>query len=530
MARFYPAGGAGGGVSSDELVATAAHVLSGHSYVGSDTNDEIGVGTMPNYGGQSKGTDSVYISGDYMHATVKYPGYYDGSSTIQMGKTNFGTATQAQVLKDQTFTSSNGINMAGTMPNNGAVSPAALGAGGSYTIPAGYHNGSGKVTVQSLATLTASGDATAAQILTGKKAYVDGSLITGTMADQGAKTSSLNCGGSYTIPAGYHNGSGKITANSLSSQTDATATAAYIRSGYTAWVKGSKLTGTMAVTSAINFSATAQSATVIRISWTNPSKGPWEGVEIRMSTSSSPGVSGGTQKYKGKGSSGTAGGSSYVDITGLTPGTTHYFTCTSYATGLGNGSSYNVSAKTSGFLIYSYGTAIGTVTDGTIYDKGTVNSDNLHLAKYNHDTSGYYAIGALGNYNFGIDVAGKATLTSLDSYSNIVFETKPVSYPRGSSVGSYSLGFRWKYYDSDGYVDYAYIFESDAGASSTASLGSVQTIKVPFDTGNYSCKKYYNDWYKKYGYPDVIAIGGNWTTTSSNTYWGEYYIYRVYLE
>ena len=26
---------------------------------------------------------------------------------------------------------------------------------------------------------------------------------------------SLNCGGSYTIPAGYHNGSGKVTTNSL---------------------------------------------------------------------------------------------------------------------------------------------------------------------------------------------------------------------------------------------------------------------------------------------------------------------------
>ena len=67
--------------------------------------------------------------------------------------------------------------------------------------------------------------------------------MTGTMANHGAKTSSLNCGSSYTIPAGYHNGSGKITANSLASQTSATATAAKILSGYTAWVNGSKITG-----------------------------------------------------------------------------------------------------------------------------------------------------------------------------------------------------------------------------------------------------------------------------------------------
>ena len=51
------------------------------------------------------------------------------------------------------------------------------------------------------------------------------------MTNQGAKTSSLNCGESYTIPTGYHNGSGKITANSLASQTSATATASDILNG-----------------------------------------------------------------------------------------------------------------------------------------------------------------------------------------------------------------------------------------------------------------------------------------------------------
>ena len=68
------------------------------------------------------------------------------------------------------------------------------------------------------------------------------------MTNNGAKTASLNCGGSYTIPAGYHNGSGKVTANSLSSQTSATATAADISKGKTAWVNGSKITGTRAAT------------------------------------------------------------------------------------------------------------------------------------------------------------------------------------------------------------------------------------------------------------------------------------------
>ena len=101
---------------------------------------------------------------------------------------------------------------------------------------------------------TGTGDGTAAagDILSGKIAYVDGKKITGSMTNQGAKSSSLNCGASYTIPKGYHNGSGIIKANSLSSQTSATAVAADIVSGKTAWVNGRKITGTYTGRRSIN--------------------------------------------------------------------------------------------------------------------------------------------------------------------------------------------------------------------------------------------------------------------------------------
>lgn len=59
---------------------------------------------------------------------------------------------------------------------------------------------------------TASGTAAATQILSGEKAWVNGSEITGTMTNQGTKTTTLNTSTtSYTIPAGYHSGSGKVS-------------------------------------------------------------------------------------------------------------------------------------------------------------------------------------------------------------------------------------------------------------------------------------------------------------------------------
>ena len=88
--------------------------------------------------------------------------------------------------------------------------------------------------------------ATLAQVLSGYTAVTEDSdddIGTGTMANRGAVNQSLNAGSSYTIPQGYHNGNGKVTANSLASQTLANAVAANMTSGKTAWVNGTKITG-----------------------------------------------------------------------------------------------------------------------------------------------------------------------------------------------------------------------------------------------------------------------------------------------
>ena len=130
------------------------------------------------------------------------------------------TATAADILSGKTGIVKGAV-VTGSMANNGAVTKS-LSAGGSYNIPAGFHNGSGKVSAATLASQT-SGDATAAQILSGKKAWVNGSQITGSMTDRGAVSQTLAVNGTYTIPAGYHNGSGKVS-QSLTTKAAATHT------------------------------------------------------------------------------------------------------------------------------------------------------------------------------------------------------------------------------------------------------------------------------------------------------------------
>ena len=49
------------------------------------------------------------------------------------------------------------------------------------------------------------------KILKDYKAYVNGQLVTGTMENNGAVNATINLGETYTIPEGYHDGTGTVT-------------------------------------------------------------------------------------------------------------------------------------------------------------------------------------------------------------------------------------------------------------------------------------------------------------------------------
>lgn len=247
------------------------------------------------------------------------------------------TATASDVLSPKVIVDATGATITGTMPNNGAVSQTLTATTTSYTVPAGYHNGSGtvsivtetksatpstssqtvtpttgklltQVTVNAIPSEfgdTTGDDAVAANILAGKKAHSnddgDAVAITGTMPNNGAVSKTLDAttnNQSYTVPEGYHNGSGtvnivletktatpttssqnitptsgkvlsKVTVNAIPSKykdtTNVDATAADVLDGKTIVTGSGEVEGTMP-----NNGAVSQTLTVSTTSYTVP--------------------------------------------------------------------------------------------------------------------------------------------------------------------------------------------------------------------------------------------------------------------
>lgn len=266
------------------VTAGAGDVLATKTFV--TANGTVTAGTMTNNGAVSKTLDATSNNQSY---TVP-SGYHNGNGSVQIVlETKSATptksaqditptsgnvlskvtvaaipaayqdvsnvdATAGDVLAGKTIVLANGTETEGTMTNRGAVSKTLDATTGnqSYTVPAGYHNGSGTVAItleEKSATPSASAqnitpttgkvlsrvtvaaipakyadttgdDAVAGNILYGKKAHSISSgsavALTGSMPNNGAVNATFDglVTLSYTIPAGYHNGSGTVALTS----------------------------------------------------------------------------------------------------------------------------------------------------------------------------------------------------------------------------------------------------------------------------------------------------------------------------
>ena len=114
---------------------------------------------------------------------------------------------------------------------------------------------------------TSDATATSDVVLSGYTCYVNDELVTGSMVAQNPGNQSLTPGGEYTIKEGYYDGTDEISVTSLSDNTSANATAGYILTGYNAWVNGSNVSGLMANQGNVSQSLAANGSYTIPAGW-----------------------------------------------------------------------------------------------------------------------------------------------------------------------------------------------------------------------------------------------------------------------
>lgn len=226
-------------IDQDLISAKPKDVVNGKVFVG--TTKHLETGTLPEL---PEREDITLLAG----TSIEIPYGVNKSNYVvtaeDIGVQTHGTATEEDILYPKTAWV-DGVKLTGQMVDNGQENDE-IGAGESHVISQGYHNGSGVITAKPLSEETQA-DANSLDILDGKTAWVDGVMVTGSMVNHGTVIETLDAGEVFTFEDGFYNGTGSITANSLESQTQATASSYEILSGYNAWVNGERINGAVPI-------------------------------------------------------------------------------------------------------------------------------------------------------------------------------------------------------------------------------------------------------------------------------------------
>ena len=221
------------------LNATPADVAYGKQFIGSTKNIESG--TLPV---NSVRNDVYIVSGESFNIPNGINPVSYNVIAKPLSEETVGTAGYEDILSGK-IAWVNGEKVIGQMANIGKEK-AEIACGQSHQITRGFHDGSGMITAKSLFDQTP-GSIIPEDLLEGDYAWANGEKIEGTMPNIGKLTIDLLAGQTYYIPKGYHNGEGKVSVAAISDQTPGTATTSEIVEGYTAWVNGTQLTGTMPI-------------------------------------------------------------------------------------------------------------------------------------------------------------------------------------------------------------------------------------------------------------------------------------------